>query len=215
MLGAGYEAAVLTFLALRVGQAASGASAEAGEDARVLAAVARGERAGLRTLYQRHAGRALAIALRIMSGDRHSRAEAEEVVQDTFLEVWRRAAQYDQSRGSAGVWIATIARSRAIDRVRARGTAERTASAAAAEPHSEPPGVLEEVEQRSLRERIAAALGELPAEQRTAIELAYFEGLSQREIAARTGAPLGTVKSRVRIALGRLASVFGATGGDR
>lgn len=210
MLGAGYEAVVLTFLAVRVGQAAPGPSAEAGEDARVLAAVARGDRAGLRTLYERHAGRALAIALRIM----HSRAEAEEVVQDTFLEVWRRAAQYDRSRGSAGVWIATIARSRAIDRVRARGTAERTASAAAAEPPSEARGVLEEVEQRSARERIAAALGELPAEQRTAIELAYFEGLSQSEIAARTGDPLGTVKSRIRIALGRLASVFGATRGD-
>ncbi len=210
MLGAGYEAVVLTFLAVRVGQAAPGPSAEAGEDARVLAAVARGDRAGLRTLYERHAGRALAIALRIM----HSRAEAEEVVQDTFLEVWRRAAQYDRSRGSAGVWIATIARSRAIDRVRARGTAERTASAAAAEPPGEARGVLEEVEQRSARERIAAALGELPAEQRTAIELAYFEGLSQSEIAARTGDPLGTVKSRIRIALGRLASVFGATRGD-
>ena len=210
MLGAGYEAVVLTFLAVRVGQAATGASAEAGEDARVLAAVARGDRAGLRTLYERHAGRALAIALRIM----HSRAEAEEVVQDTFLEVWRRAAQYDRSRGGAGVWIATIARSRAIDRVRARGTAERTASAAADEPRSEARGVLEEVEQRSARERIAAALGELPAEQRTAIELAYFEGLSQSEIAARTGDPLGTVKSRIRIALGRLASVFGAARGD-
>ncbi len=207
MLGAGYEAGVLTFLAVRVGQAAPGPSAEAGEDARVLAAVARGDRGGLRTLYERHAGRALAIALRIL----HSHAEAEEVVQDSFLEVWRRAAQYDESRGSAGVWIATIARSRAIDRVRARGTAERTASAAADEPRGEADeGVLEEVEQRSARERIAAALGELPAEQRTAIELAYFEGLSQREIAARTGAPLGTVKSRIRIALGRLASVFGA-----
>jgi len=206
MRGAGYEAVVLTFLAVRVGQAAPGPSAEAGEDARVLAAVARGDRAGLRTLYERHAGRALAIALRIL----RSHAEAEEVVQDSFLEVWRRAVQYDQSRGSAGVWIATIARSRAIDRVRARGTAERTASAAADEPRGEAKGVLEEVEQRSARERIAAALGELAAEQRTAIELAYFEGLSQREIAARTGAPLGTVKSRIRIALGRLASVFGA-----
>lgn len=206
MLGAGYEAGVLTFLAVRVGQAAPGPSAEAGEDARVLAAVARGDRGGLRTLYERHAGRALAIALRIL----HSRAEAEEVVQDSFLEVWRRAAQYDESRGSAGVWISTIARSRAIDRVRARGTAERAASAAADEPRGAADEVvLEEVEQRSARQRIAAALGELPAEQRTAIELAYFEGLSQREIAARTGAPLGTVKSRIRIALGRLASVFG------
>jgi RNA polymerase sigma-70 factor (ECF subfamily) len=104
-------------------------------------------------------------------------------------------------------WLLTIARSRAIDRLRARAVRERTTQSVEAPPPR--PSPVEDLEQRMARERIQLALAELPAEQREALELAYFEGLSQREIAARTGDPLGTVKTRVRLAVMKLAGLLG------
>jgi len=132
------------------------------------------------------------------------------VVQETFIQVWRQAASYDSRRGGAMAWIATIARSRAIDRLRARAAAGR-AEAVVHEP--DPPSVpapLEIAEQRQLRERVQGALAELPEEQRSVLELAYFQGLSQSEIAGRLGHPLGTVKTRVRLGLAKLASLLEA-----
>jgi RNA polymerase sigma-70 factor (ECF subfamily) len=173
------------------------------DDTPLLGRVARGDSRALKTLYDRHAGRALGLALRILS----AQGEAEEIVQETFLEVWRRARDYDAARGSAAAWIATIARTRAIDRLRARSAASRTRRALAAEPAREAaPTPLEDVEQRAARERIAAAMATLPDEQRKPIELAFFEGLSYPEIAERTDAPLGTIKTRVRLGMEKLAA---------
>lgn len=147
----------------------------------------------------------MAIALRIL----RSRTEAEDVVQDTFVEIWRRAADYDEARGGVPAWVATIARTRAIDRRRSRDSAARATAGAKAEPEPDRgPEPIELAEKRQDRERVAEALAALPAEQRTAVELAYFEGLTQREIAARTGDPLGTVKTRVRLALVKLANLL-------
>jgi RNA polymerase sigma-70 factor (ECF subfamily) len=178
---------------------------QAAEETRLMARVARGESAALKHLYERHAARLLALAHRIIG----ARGEAEEVVQESFLEVWRRAKDFSTERGSVTTFVNTIVRSRAIDRLRSRGARERVTEAAKNEPPRDSASPLEAVEQRVERERINAALMALPAEQRQVLELAYFEGLSQSEIAEKTGEPLGTVKTRVRLAMGKLAALLG------
>ena len=174
----------------------------------LLARVSGGDAVALRTLYDGCAGRAMAIAFRVLG----SRSEAEEVVQETVVQVWRQAASYDASRGGAMAWIATIVRSRALDRLRARAASERAVARSEADPATQPtaPATAEVAAQRELRAQVLAALAALPVEQRSAIELAYYEGLSHSEIAARLGDPLGTVKTRVRLGLAKLASVLGA-----
>jgi RNA polymerase sigma-70 factor (ECF subfamily) len=176
-----------------------------GGDGALLERIARREVGALRELYDRHARRAMAIALRILRDE----SAAEDVVQETFLDVWRRAAGFDVQRGDAAAWIVTIARSRAIDRLRSSGRASRAIAAASGmlTPLSEPlPS--DQTERHRERAQIAAALGELPAKQRQTIELAYFDGLSQSEIATRTGNPLGTVKARVKLAMTKLTRLL-------
>jgi RNA polymerase sigma-70 factor (ECF subfamily) len=177
-------------------------------DQALLARVSGGDAAALRALYDGCAGRAMSIAFRVLG----SRSEAEEVVQETFVQAWRQAASYDPSRGGAMAWIATIVRSRALDRLRARTASERAVARNEAEtdtqPTAAPPSEL--AAQHELRAQVMAALAALPIEQRSAIELAYYEGLSHSEIAARLGDPLGTVKTRVRLGLAKLATVLGA-----
>jgi RNA polymerase sigma-70 factor (ECF subfamily) len=179
------------------------------QDQALLARVAGGDMAALRVLYQEHAGRAMAIAMRVLRNE----PEAEDVVQEAFLEIWRRADQFDDRRGGVAAWVVTIARSRAIDRLRASGTTSRAVEAASGALALIPaPEILpcEQVDRRRDELRVAAALDQLPAEQRQAIALAYFEGLSQSEIAAKTGNPLGTVKMRVKLAMGKLARLLRA-----
>jgi RNA polymerase sigma-70 factor (ECF subfamily) len=174
-------------------------------DEPLLRLVAGGDSRALRSLYDRHAPAALALAFRIL----RTRSEAEEVVQDAFVEVWRRAKAFDPRRGTASSFVLNVCRSRALDRLRARGTAERTAAASAREEPEPPPLPIESAVQRQDRERVQRALAALPAEQRGTIELAYFAGLTQREIADRLGQPLGTVKTRVRLALEKLSTLLG------
>jgi RNA polymerase sigma-70 factor (ECF subfamily) len=181
------------------------ATADRTEDRVLLARIADGEVGALRALYDSHSRRAMAIAMRVLRNE----TEAEDVVQETFLEIWRRAAQYDNQRGGAVAWVVTIARSRAIDRLRASGTTSRAIEAASGS--LVPPAELlpsEEAEKRRDEIRVAAALGALPVEQRQTIELSYFEGLSQSEIAEKTGCPLGTVKMRVKLAMSKLAKLL-------
>ncbi len=169
--------------------------------------VAAGDVAALRALYDEHAARAIAIAMRIL----RNVEEAEDVVQDTFLEVWRRSAQFDDARGTAVAWIVTIARSRAIDRLRATQTAGRALDGVVANEdvmRTALPSPVDRMEERREGTRVATALAALPALQRETIELAYFEGLSQSEIAAKTGTPLGTVKMRVKLAMSKLAGLL-------
>jgi RNA polymerase sigma-70 factor (ECF subfamily) len=202
------HAAALVFLIL-MARAAGGSAGP--RERELLQRLAQGDPLALKALFESHAPQALAVALRIL----RSRAEAEEVVQETFVEVWRRSTEYDAGRGGALAWILTIARTRAIDRLRARDSSTRTAAHASDEPEPQRgPSPLELVEQRQDRERVRAALDSLPAEQRAALDLAYFEGLTHREIAERTGTPLGTVKTRVRLALEKLASQIEKPPGD-
>jgi RNA polymerase sigma-70 factor, ECF subfamily len=179
------------------------------DDRRLVERAAAGDAAALRSLYERYSGLGLALALRIVG----RRSEAEEVLQEAFLAVWRRAPEYDAGRGEVGAWITTIVRTRALDRVRARAAAARMVAAQAAEPAPPPPpSPLEDAERKRAREEVGAALAALPDEQRRALELAYYDGLSQTEIAARTGAPLGTVKTRIKLAVDKLAGLLGGRG---
>lgn len=173
-------------------------------DAELIQGVAGGDMDALRRLYDRCSRAALALANRILG----SRGEAEEAVQDAFLYAWRQCRHYDPSRGSAIAWMISIVRGRALDRLRSRSSLARSIESLAAEDPPQPPLPVELVEQRQHRQRIETALAELPADQRTAVELAYFDGLTQTEIAARTSSPVGTVKTRCRLALRKLAALL-------
>ena len=172
------------------------------EDGTVLEAIRRGDARALEELYRRHSPRIYALLLRML----RETADAEETLQETFIDAWRRAPEYAVSRGSVEAWLITIARSRAIDRLRSRGARlrlvrEREQQAPDVAVTPEPPDV-------HAHTRLRRALDALPAEQRRALELAYWDGLSQREISEQTGDPLGTVKTRVRLGLQRLADLL-------
>ena len=177
----------------------------------LLERVARRDREALRVLYDRLGGQALAIALRVL----RSRSDAEEVLQEAFVDVWQRAASFDAQRGGGRGWILSIVRNRAIDRLRRHRLASRTLEDATVEGqvgHVRLATPVEEVEQREERERVHKALSDLSEPQRLALHLAYFEGLSQSEIATRIDEPLGTVKTRMRTALEKLARLLGREG---
>ena len=173
-------------------------------DAHLLRAVARGDESALASIYDRYSSILLGLLLRIL----HSRAEAEDVLQEVFVQVWRRADSYDESRGRGFTWLVTLARSRAIDRLRALDARARAATAAAVEA-PEPAGDASLDAFRSeQREIVRAALAELTEDQRRTLLLAYEEGLTQSEIAARLNQRLGTVKTRTRAGLLKLRELL-------
>lgn len=174
-------------------------------DEALVARMAGHDQEALSSLFDRYRAVVFSFALRIL-GDR---AEAEEILTDVFLQSWRGAAGFDRTRGSVPAWLITLCRSRAIDRLRARRRREAamgvlardgTASAATGAPGdpSAADSLVEAAEITARRRRIAAALGGLSDPQRRAIELAYYGELTQSEIAARLGEPLGTIKTRIR-----------------
>ena len=166
--------------------------------------LAKGDRSALEELFRRFAGLAMSAALRVL----RSKAEAEEVVQDAFLEAWRKAEHYQPERSAFDVWIVTIARSRAVDRLRTRESQSRTAQAAE-RPVPEAQATTDQLlESARMAHELNKQMQELPKDQRETLELAYREGLSQSEIAARTNTPLGTVKTRMRLATKRLSQLL-------
>jgi RNA polymerase sigma-70 factor, ECF subfamily len=160
-------------------------------------------------LYDRHAPGLLALARRVLAHTADT-ADAEEVLQEVFLHVWNNAGRYDPARSSVSTWLVLITRSRAIDRLRNRKVVERVHEAA----HLEDPGDhassegLESVFIRERRERVKSELDKLPPEQRQVLEMAFYEGLSQAEIAGRADLPLGTVKTRTLLAMKKLRSAL-------
>jgi RNA polymerase sigma-70 factor (ECF subfamily) len=174
------------------------------DDTALLHAVARGDERAFATLYDRYASILLGLLLRIL----HSRAEAEDVLQEVFLQIWQRASDFDQMRGRAFTWLVTLARSRAIDRLRALESRHRTATESARGASDVVHDAAEDAIQSEQHEIVRQALATLPEEQRRTLLLAYFEGLSQSEIAARLNEPLGTVKTRARAGLMKLRELL-------
>lgn len=170
-------------------------------DSDLIEAIRRRDPAALLALYDRYRGVTFALAYRVLDDG----GTAEEVVQDAFLLVWHKVASFDPARGSVRAWLLTILHHRAIDarRRRARPWKQNLQLATVDETVAEP-DVWGEVALGLERDRVRAALAALPEEQRRAIELAYFDGLTHHEIASRTGAPLGTIKGRLRLGLQKL-----------
>ena len=181
---------------------------DADVDRLAIRAVARGSGDAVAELYDRHGSTVYGLALRILGQP----DLAEEVVQDVFAQVWREAGRYDPDRSTVAGWIVVLTRTRAIDRLRARRA--RPDLGAAADPVETVP--LPSRERTPETSTLAAedtrlvrgALARLPEQFRSLIELAYYEGLTHSEIAARTGIPLGTVKTRLRSAMGTLRSAL-------
>jgi RNA polymerase sigma-70 factor, ECF subfamily len=169
--------------------------------------VAGGDAQALAELYDRFAPVALALAGRIL-GDR---SEAEDVLQLVFTRVWREAARYDPAKGSPAAWLLTWVRNAAIDRRRRKDAGARAVHAADVAHDAPPSGAGPDPDERA---RLAKAVGELPPDQRQAIELAYFEGLTQTQIAQRLGEPLGTVKTRLRLGMAKLRQAMPVLSGD-
>jgi RNA polymerase sigma-70 factor (ECF subfamily) len=175
-------------------------------EADLLARIVHGDEHALAALYDRLSSLAYGLALRVLGDADASR----DVVQDAFLRVWHRADRYDVSRGAARPWFLRIVRNLAIDRLRTADARTRAETASHSDVALAP--VVERPDDAAARteraRELRAALAELPAEQRRAIEIAYFEGLSHSEIAAREQMPLGTVKTRIRDGVLKLKEKF-------
>jgi RNA polymerase sigma-70 factor (ECF subfamily) len=182
-------------------------SGEVISDQALLGRLQQGDEAALGALYDRYAPLLYSLAFRVV-GDRQL---AQEVIQDAFLRCWDQAERYDPARGRVAAWLIGVTRHRAIDVLRSRShrarLREREALPASGSPGES--GRAGDAEDVLLREAVSTALQALPESQRHAIELAYYGGLTQSDIAAATNEPLGTVKGRIRIGLDRLRQVLG------
>ena len=174
----------------------------------ILAAVAGGDRESFAQLYDLVVPAVFGLVRRLVRDPSHS----EEVTQEVMLEVWRTAPRYVPSQGSALGWILTIARHRAIDRIRSEQAArDRVEKVAPRQIEIDHDQVSEEVIRSSDRSAVSRALGDLGSLQREAIELAFYGGLTQSEIAGRLGVPLGTIKTRIRDGMLRLQETLSAS----
>ncbi len=186
------------------------------DDGALVRRMAAGDESALGLLYDRWSPLLHSVARRIVADP----DDAEEVLEEAFWQAWRQAGRYEEGRGGVSTWLTRIVRSRALDRVRARGRLREERWENVPEPIAgdadgavAPDAAAEQDEQRRM---IAAAVAQLPPEQRETVELAYFRGLSQSEIAEKLGQPLGTVKTRARLALQKLReslAVFREEGG--
>lgn len=176
-----------------------------------MARVARGEERALGELYDRFGTLSYSLAIAML----REGADAEEVVGDAFAQIWRSAADYNASRGSLQSWVATVTRTRALDRLRARRRSDRLATDDVETTPEVTQGVAalaaapdEAAESDEQRQQVEAAIAALTPAQQEALRLAYFEGLSQSEIAERLQEPLGTVKTRMRAGLQKLRAML-------
>jgi RNA polymerase sigma-70 factor (ECF subfamily) len=180
-----------------------------GLDPDLLARVARGDRGAFSQLYEQSNALLFSLAFRIL-GDRES---AADLLQDVYLEIWRKRMRYDADRGSPMAWMVTMTRSRAIDRLRSRtakghGVTDPIENSPAAQLADGNPGPLETSAGNETRSLVGRALAELPEAQRKAIELAFYRGLSHSEIATQLNEPLGTIKTRIKLGMDKLRTVL-------
>lgn len=183
-------------------------SFEPHQEAYLLGRIAAGDREAFAQLFDQHAPTVLGLLTRLL----RDRGRAEEVLQETFLQVWQQAGRYRSALASPRSWILMMARSRALDGIRARQSRERREETVERWQgvRVEAPVGTRELEEAEHRERVAAALEVLPAEQRQCIELAFYDGLTHSEIAQRLAAPLGTVKSRILLGMNKLRHALGS-----
>ncbi len=179
-------------------------------DAELMRRMGHNDREAFAQLYDRFSRPLFATAVRILGNS----ADAEDIVQDVFLALWEKAANFQPERGSAFAWAVTLTRNRAIDRVRMRKRrsellAESTDEDAGIQPSDAGPSSPDELVFKEQAGGIRAAVAALPAEQQRAVELAFFGGLTQQEIAEKLSEPLGTVKARIRRGLLRLRDTLG------
>jgi RNA polymerase sigma-70 factor, ECF subfamily len=170
------------------------------DDAESLTRLGQRDENAMEEIFRRYSGPVYSVALRVL----HDTGQAEDVLQEVFLQLWRNPDAFVQDRGSLGAWLVVVARNRAIDLLRRRKPSDSVDDVVLASSIN----VAEEAVQNVMMEKVRRALAQLPPEQRKSLELAYFEGLSHTEIASRTGDPLGTVKTRIRQALITLRKAF-------
>jgi RNA polymerase sigma-70 factor (ECF subfamily) len=169
-------------------------------DISLLSAMRSGDEGAMAALYDRYSGIVYSVALRVLGNT----SAAEDILQEVFIQLWRNPATFNSSRGNLGAWLAVIARHRAIDSVRKRRS-ETDIEDVVVAIESDLAG---DAERAHAMDRVRRALGSMPPAQRSALEMAYFEGLTHTEIASKTGEPLGTVKTRIRAGLLALRKAF-------
>ena len=174
---------------------------DAGNDMRLVARVRAGDQQALAELYDRYSGVVYAVSLRILQDT----GAAEDLLQDIFLQLWRKPEAFDSSRGSLGAWLAVIARHRSIDRLRKRkpesDIEDCIIASNSAARHAK-------ITAKLVIEKVRVVMNEMGSDQRTAMEMAFFQGLTHTEIAEKTGEPLGTIKTRIRSGLQMLRARF-------
>ena len=170
-----------------------GAGSVAESDMSLLSRVMAKDQQAMTILFDRYAGMAYSVALRVLKDT----GQAQDVMQEVFFQIWREPDSYVQGRGSLGAWLAVVTRNRAVDVLRRRKPSDPVDSVVLASDVN----LASEVERNRMMDKVRNILKSLPAEQQMSLEMAYFQGLSHSEIAAQTGDPLGTVKTRIRSAL--------------
>ncbi len=178
------------------------------DDVDLLKAIAAKDEAALALLYDRYRVMLFGLLMRILN----NREEAEDVLQEVFLQVWRKAGDFNENRGRPFTWLVTLGRSRGIDRLRTLAARNRVAEAGAREASEEISDAATDAFKSEQRGLVTNALAQLPDEQKRPIMLAYFDGLSQSEIATCLGTPLGTVKTRMRTGLMKLRELLAGKG---
>jgi RNA polymerase sigma-70 factor (ECF subfamily) len=172
------------------------------DDTALLTRMGQRDENAMEDIFRRYSGAVYSVALRVL----HDSGQAEDVLQEVFLQLWRNPTAFVQQRGSLGGWLVVVARNRAIDLLRRRKPSDSVEDVVLASSVN----VAEEAERNTTMQKVRQVIAGLPDEQRKTLELAYFEGLSHTEIASRTGDPLGTVKTRIRQALMSLRKAFPA-----
>lgn len=169
-------------------------------DTSLLAAVSQKDEAAMAQFYSRHARRVYSVALRVLRDP----SAAEDVLQEIFMQIWRNPTSFIETRGTLEGWLVVLARNRAIDVIRRRRPSELVDDL----PLASSQDLAADVEHSVVLDRVRQAIATLPKEQQTALELAFFQGLTHSEIAKQTGDPLGTVKTRIRVAVQTIAKLF-------